>query len=169
MQLTEVDRHYQNEEKLNAYSHGLGVLLALIGSYFLIKKVNADYRYGLVAVVIYCISLVVLFSSSTLYHLAHRKPIKDKLRILDHISIYFLIAGTYTPVALITLIDGNGWTIFYVVWGIAAVGTILKLFFTGKFEVISLLLYVFMGWLIVFDFQNLLTQTTTEGLILLGL
>ncbi len=107
---------------------------------------------------------MLLFTASTLYHRVRDPKLKNKLRILDHISIYFLIAGTYTPVALIMLEKGNGWLLFYTVWGIAAVGTLMKLFYTGKYKFISLLLYLIMGWLIVLDLDNLLGQTTTIGL-----
>ena len=105
----------------------------------------------------------------TLYHSVSKSDIKRKLRIIDHISIYLLIAGTYTPVALITLQNGNGWLVFYIVWGIAALGTLLKIFYTGKFEFLSLVFYLAMGWLIVIDFQNLLAHTTVIGLRLLFL
>jgi hemolysin III len=105
-----------------------------------------------------------LFTASTLYHRVNDPKLKNKLRILDHISIYFLIAGTYTPISLIMLEKGNGWPMFYTVWGIAAVGTLMKLFYTGKYEFISLLLYLIMGWLIVLDLDNLLSHTTAAGL-----
>ncbi|MGF1558698.1 MAG: hemolysin III family protein [Flavobacteriaceae bacterium] len=87
--------------------------------------------------------------------------------MLDHICIYLLIAGTYTPIALITLINGKGWTIFYSVWAIAGLGAILKLFFTGKFEYVSLLLYLVMGWLIVVDFDNVVDYVSPLGVNLL--
>jgi hemolysin III len=104
-----------------------------------------------------------------LYHFVDNPRWKKRLRILDHINIYYLIAGTYTPVALITLVNGNGWTLFYIVWAIAALGTGLKIFYTGRFEFISLLLYLLMGWLIVFDLKNLLANSTNLGLTLLFL
>ena len=85
------------------------------------------------------------------------------------IVVYFLIAGTYTPITLITLVNGNGWTIFYSVWAIAIIGAIFKLFYTGKYEFLSLLLYVAMGWLIVLDFRNLIDCTPVLGLRLLFL
>ncbi len=110
-----------------------------------------------------------MFTASTIYHLVSRSPLKEKLRILDHISIYFLIAGTYSPVALILLEKTSGWALFWIVWGIAAIGTILKLFFTGRFEFISLLLYALMGWLILFDINNLKSVTTENGIQLLFL
>lgn len=161
---------YQNEEKLNAISHGVGAVLGVVGFFFLLRHNTFKSTYATLSIIIYSVSVIVLFTASTLYHSVANFELKRKLRILDHISIYFLIAGTYTPVALITLVDGNGWLIFYVVWGIAAVGTLLKLFFTGKYEFISLLLYLIMGWLIAFDFQNLMNHTSTFGigLMLLG-
>lgn len=110
-----------------------------------------------------------MFSVSTLYHFVHNIDLKKHLRIIDHINIYFLIAGTYTPVALITLEKGSGWTLFYTVWSIAILGTVFKLFYTGKLEIISLLLYMIMGWLIVLDFQNLSQNTTSLGVHLLFL
>ncbi|HMB63106.1 MAG TPA: hemolysin III family protein [Eudoraea sp.] len=160
---------YHTLEKLNALSHGLGAVLAVFGCFLLAAKVNRDADFALISVIVYGCSLVLLFSASAMYHSARKKKLKENFRILDHISIYFLIAGTYTPVALITLIDGNGQTIVMVVWGIALIGSLLKLFYTGKFEILSLLLYVFMGWLIVFDIRNLLENTTTRGILLLAL
>ncbi|MEL6918651.1 MAG: hemolysin III family protein [Bacteroidota bacterium] len=158
---------YHKEERLNALSHAAGILLGLIGCYLLLQANTNKTPYAVTATVIYSLSIIVLFTASTLYHAVSNPKWKKKLRILDHIGIYFLIAGTYTPVALITLIHGNGWTIFYTVWGITAVGAILKLFFTGKYEYISLLLYLVMGWLIVFDFQTLLAHTSSFGINLL--
>ncbi|MEX0312675.1 MAG: hemolysin III family protein, partial [Allomuricauda sp.] len=91
------------------------------------------------------------------------------LRVLDHISIYYLIAGTYTPVCLTTLIDSKGWLLLYSVWGIALFGTVLKLFFTGKFEVFSLLLYGVMGWLVIIDYPFLSENISSKGLFYLAL
>jgi hemolysin III len=162
-----VDLDYHKEEKLNAISHAVGVFLGIIGFYLLLKFDTHKSEYSTISLVIYSISIVLLFSASTLYHYVSTQSVKMKLRVLDHICIYYLIAGTYTPVALITLEEGNGWLIFYTVWGIALGGTILKLFFTGKFEVLSLILYLFMGWLIVFDLQSLLLNTSELGLFLL--
>ena len=164
-----MDLDYHKEEKLNAISHAIGVLLGIIGFYLLLKFNTHKTEYATISLVIYSISIVLLFLASTLYHYISNQSVKMKLRVLDHICIYYLIAGTYTPVALITLEEGNGWLIFYTVWGIALGGTILKLFFTGKFEVLSLILYLFMGWLIVFDLQSLLLNTSKTGLFLLSL
>jgi hemolysin III len=108
-----------------------------------------------------------MFLISALYHHASDVVWKSRWRIMDHICIYLLIAGTYTPLALITLERDNGWTIFYTVWGLAGLDTVLKLFYTGKYETISLSLYVAMGWLIVLDFENVLSYTSARGLGLL--
>ena len=164
-----IQNFYKNEEKLNAVSHAIGVVLALVGSVLLIPKVGFDSGYATIAVIVYSASLLLLFSASTMYHSVRKPLLKDRFRILDHISIFALIAGTYTPVALITLEAGNGWTILYVVWGIALFGTVFKLFYTGKLEFLSLLLYLVMGWLIVLDLENLVAHTSSRGLWLLAL
>jgi len=160
---------YKTEEKLNTISHGLGIVLGVFGLFFLLAKNTQKTTYATLSILIYSFCFIVLFSASTLYHSVTNFKLKQKFRIIDHISIYLLIAGTYTPVALINLEAGNGWLIFYIVWTFALIGTILKIFFTGKFEVISLLLYLAMGWLIVLDFQNLLDNTSMLGIQLLFL
>ena len=160
---------YHREEKLNAISHGIGSLLGVVGFFMLWKLHDPTIPLATVSVIIYSISIIVLFSASTLYHSVHNPGFKKKLRILDHISIFILIAGTYTPVALLTLIDGMGLILFYTVWGIAFAGILFKLFYTGKYEFISLFLYLVMGWLIVFDFQSLWQQLSGTGIILLFL
>ncbi len=157
------------EEKLNAISHSVGIVLGVCGLCLLLVNNTHKTVYASLSIIIYSISLTSMFVVSTLYHTVSSTKLKHKLRILDHINIYFLIAGTYTPLALITLEQGIGWIIFYCVWGIAGFGTILKLFFTGKFEVVSLLLYLVMGWMIVLDFQNILVNTTSLGVKLLFL
>lgn len=159
----------KNEEKLNVVSHLCGVFLAVLGTVVLLKNNTSKTEYSVFAICIYSAALILLYSASSLYHNATKNTAKFKLRILDHISIYALIAGTYTPVSLITLEQGNGWLIFYTVWGIALIGSVLKIFFTGKFEWLSLVLYLAMGWLIVLDFQNLVLHTTTTEMVLLSL
>lgn len=164
-----MDTAYQREERLNALTHGVGILLGLVGFYLLWEQNRNTTFYSVFSVLVYSCSIILLFTASTLYHLVNAKQLKTRLRILDHISIYYLIAGTYTPVALITLADGNGWLIFYLIWALAIGGTLLKIFFTGKFEVLSLMLYLIMGWMIVFDLSNLIDKTTTKGLFLIFL
>ncbi|WCO00391.1 PAQR family membrane homeostasis protein TrhA [Psychroserpens ponticola] len=155
------------EERLNAWSHGFGTALGIAGLILLIVFLKQDIPYALFSVIVYGISIIILFLASTFYHAVSGEKRKHYFRIVDHISIYLLIAGTYTPVLLITLPDSLGWELFYTVWGIAAFGVILKLFFTGKFEAFSTILYLVMGWLIVFDFSTLADRMATNGLLLL--
>lgn len=158
----------KKEEKWNIISHGAGVLLSIVALVLLLVYTTGE-TLNTFSILVYSLTLLFLYSASTLYHAITHEKWRFFFRKMDHIGIYFLIAGTYTPVALISLIHGNGWIIFWTVWGIAIAGTILKLFFTGKFEKLSLLLYLSMGWLIVFDFKNLLEVQSTLGLLLLGL
>ena len=156
------------EEKLNAYSHALGILLAVVGSIFLFQNDLDNIAYMKGSVTAYAISLILLFTASTVYHAVENPKIKKKLRVLDHISIYYLIAGTYTPVCLSILLPSKGWLLFYLVWGIALFGTILKIFFTGRFEAFSLMLHGVMGWLIVIDLPYLLKHMSSSGLLYLA-
>ncbi|MEN8788427.1 MAG: hemolysin III family protein [Flavobacteriaceae bacterium] len=160
---------YHREERLNAITHAFGILLGIVGFNLMWSNTHDFQNLVGFSIVVYSCSIILLFTASTLYHSVHLNPLKARLRILDHISIYYLIAGTYTPVALITLSEGNGWLIFYLIWGIALLGTLLKVFYTGRFEVFSLMLYLFMGWLIIFDISNLIESTSRAGLILLSL
>ena len=154
------------EEQLNTFSHAIGALLGIAGLVILISQKDST-PWSLFSVLVYGISIIILFSASTIYHAAKTEKRKHYFRIVDHISIYLLIAGTYTPVLLLMLPDSKGWPLFWAVWGIAAFGVFLKLFFTGRFEVFSTLLYLVMGWLIVFDFSVLADRMDTNGLLFL--
>jgi len=156
------------EEKLNAYSHALGIVLAAIGGILLFENDLGAIPFMKGGITVYVVSLLLLFTASTIYHAVENPKLKKKLRILDHISIYYLIAGTYTPVCLSILLPSKGWLLFYLVWGIALFGTVLKIFFTGRFEVFSLVLYGVMGWLIVIDLPYLLEHMSSSGLLYLA-
>lgn len=153
------------EEFLNAVTHGFGAVLGIVALFLMLSKINAAEGFQTFSVVTYAMSIIILFTASTLYHSVSSERKKHYFRIVDHISIYLLIAGTYTPVLLITLSESRGWPLFYTVWGIAAFGAILKLFFTGKFEVFSTLLYLVMGWLIIFDFTKLSEAVGPGGIL----
>lgn len=155
------------EEKLNAISHGIGALFGIGALILLVVYNSGKTAYSLFSVIVYGISIILLFTASTVYHAVNNEKYKHSFRILDHISIYILIAGTYTPVTLISLEHSLGWTLFYAVWGIAAFGVILKLFFTGRFDLFSTLLYLVMGWLIIFDFSNLSDSIGSHGVLFL--
>ncbi|MEO0505276.1 MAG: hemolysin III family protein [Bacteroidota bacterium] len=154
-------------EKLNTYSHALGFALSVIGLFYFILFYGQSKL--ILPLLVYSGSLMLLFLASTLYHAVKRPVSKQRLRILDHISIYILIAGSYTPVCVGLLSGSKGELLLYLVWGITLFGIVLKLFFTGKFEILSLLLYGVMGWLIVLDVGYLQKQLPEGGLLFLGL
>ncbi len=155
----------KKEELLNAWSHGLGAVLGVVGLILLIINVDTNKPWYLFSVIVYGFSIIILFTASSAYHAITNYDLKQKFRIVDHISIYLLIAGTYTPVLLIALPNSLGWPLFYAVWGIAFFGVILKLFFTGRFEFFSTLLYLVMGWLVVFDFTTLSELVDPNGIL----
>jgi len=109
-------------------------------------------------------SLIVLYTASVVYHSASVAERRARLRVLDHAAIYVLIAGTYTPFALITLKGFTGWILFGVAWGMAIAGITLKLYFTGRFNLLSTMMYVFMGWIMVFAIKPLANNLPAEGL-----
>ena len=155
------------EEKLNALTHAFGAVLGVIGLGLLLYHNEQKTTWTIFSVLVYGISIIVLFTVSALYHYVTNEKRKEYLRIADHISIYLLIAGTYSPILLISLKHSLGWNLFLVVWGIAVFGLILKLFFTGKFELFSTVLYLVMGWLVVFDFSNLAEVIGENGVYFL--
>lgn len=155
------------EEKLNAWSHGLGVGLGIAALILLLLGVDQTNPFGLFSVIVYGLSIILLFLASTCYHAITSSKRKHYFRVADHIGIYLLIAGTYTPVLLIAIPNGLGWIVFWVVWGIAAFGLVLKLFFTGRFERFSTFLYLAMGWLAIIPYAELTTALDAKALALL--
>ena len=155
------------EEKLNAWSHGLGVGLGIAALVLMLLGVDQTNPFGLFSVIVYGLSIILLFLASTCYHAITSSKRKHYFRVADHIGIYLLIAGTYTPVLLIAIPNGLGWILFWVVWGIAAFGLVLKLFFTGRFERFSTFLYLAMGWLAIIPYADLTTALDAKALALL--
>lgn len=154
------------EEKFNVVSHAIGLGLSLVALVILLIKAESNKNeMATVSVAVYGLSLIILYAASTLYHRSKKIFIRNKLNILDHAAIFVLIAGTYTPFTLITLPTGIGNTIFIIVWAFALVGVILKLFFTGRYEKLSMAMYIGMGWLIVFAIKPLIQNLETGGLI----
>jgi hemolysin III len=153
------------EERINITSHAIGFILSVVALVLLVMHaVLHGHFWHIVSFSVFGISLIALYAASTIYHSAENIVLRSKLRIIDHAAIYVLIAGTYTPFTLITLGGLTGWVIFSVSWGMAFVGIILKIFFTGKYDVISTLMYVFMGWIIVFALEPLIHNLSSEGL-----
>ncbi|MFV0540422.1 MAG: PAQR family membrane homeostasis protein TrhA [Aestuariibaculum sp.] len=155
------------EEKLNTLTHIFGALLGVVGLILMLIHNSNKTPYSLFSIWVYGCSIIVLFTASAVYHATKSKKKKHYFRILDHISIYLLIAGTYTPITLIALLHSKGWSLFGLEWGIATFGIILKLFFTGKFNVFSTLLYLVMGWVIVIDYVELKHVMDPNGVNLL--
>jgi len=156
------------EERFNWITHGLGALLGIVGTVVLIVQAS---RWGsarhITGSAIFGASLIVLYGFSTLYHGAWSQRWKHFLRRADHMAIYLLIAGTYTPFALGPLHGPWGWSLLGVIWGMAAVGILLKIWFTHRFTLISTLGYLVMGWVAVVALAPLSRALTTEGLALL--
>lgn len=157
----------QKEEVLNTISHAFGIVFGLIGLVILLLKNQNETFLSTLSIWIYGLSFVALYSASTVYHSVSCENRKVKARKFDHISIYLLIAGTYSPICLITLEKTSGWLLFIVIWSIALAGFILKLFFTGKFEKLSLLLYLTMGWLAIFEYKQLFNLLLPKALFYL--
>lgn len=153
----------EGEERLNVLSHVLGFGLSLIAiSVMLVKALPLGALY-VTSALIFGTSLALLYAASSLYHKETDVTKRQRKRTLDHCSIFILIAGTYTPLTLITLKGYVGWLIFGVVWSIAAIGIGLKLFFTGQFKKTSTALYVIMGWIILLAGNTLMESIDSKG------
>lgn len=157
-----------SEERLNTLTHAIGAFFGAVGLVVLLLKNSYKTKFSQAGIIVYGLSIILLFSASAVYHWVRNQRLKQKLRVLDHVSIYMLIAGTYTPVLVISLLDTSGMSLLIAVWAIAALGIIMKLFFTGRFEVFSTLLYLVMGWLIVIDFSALKAAVPFNGLLYLA-
>ncbi len=157
------------EEWYNFLTHALGAVLSGIGLIILLFSVSEYTWVHYTSVSIYGVSMIVLFSASSLYHYATDETLKRSFHKFDHISIYYLIAGTYTPISLILLEERNGWLLFSIVWSIALLGTFYKLFFTGRWKKLSLFIYLSMGWLIVFKIHHLYELADFTTLLYFGL
>jgi hemolysin III len=165
---TNIQFYSPTEEKLNIWSHAFGIFLSIIALVLLIiKAVQQDNIWMMISFPIFGVSLILLYLASTLYHASKEPQKRFKLKVFDHAAIYVLIAGSYTPFTLVSLNGETGWLIFSMVWVMAFTGIILKLFFTGKFKVISTAMYVLMGWLIVFYFQDLTASLHEKGVFYL--
>jgi hemolysin III len=149
--LSTVPARPAREELINAVTHGAGLVASIVGAIALVVMAMANPNsLAVPSVVIYGISLVLVYLSSTLYHGAWHPPTKSRLQVFDHCAIYLLIAGTYTPLLLLGIGGQIGWTFFTVIWTLAAAGVVFKYFFTGRLGALSIATYLGMGWLAVF-------------------
>ena len=166
MKTKKITFYEKKEEKLNVISHGIGLILSIAALVLLVVYASIyGSAWHVVSFSIYGASLIVLYSASTLYHYVQSPKLRHRLNMLDNAVIYFLIAGTYTPFTLVVLKGWVGWTIFGVSWGLAILGVVLKLFYTGKYDKISTVAYVLMGWLVIFAIKPLVTNLSFEGLM----
>ena len=161
----DIEHYSAAEERINIGSHAIGFFLSIVALVLLVRYASIyGNAWHIVSFSVFGVSLMVLYAASTVYHSAKNPQFRRKMRIVDHASIYILIAGTYTPFTLVTLNGFTGWVVFGVTWGMAVTGIILKLFYTGKYDSLSTLMYVFMGWIIVFAIEPLIDNLASDGL-----
>lgn len=142
-----------NHEKANILTHALGFLFGILGLPFLVSAIRESANStdsDIVGGVVYGIGFLMVFGFSTLYHAQRRTKPRRLMKIWDHISIYYLIAGTYTPFLLAYADPLDAKAMLWILWGLAFAGTLFKVFFTGKFRLVSTLIYLAMGWMVVF-------------------
>ena len=157
----------KEEEFWNTLTHFVGLIFSLIGLPVLLYSDQGLTELSVLSILFFEFGLICVYSASTLYHYTSSVELKKKFRVFDHVSIFYLIAGSYAPVCLITLYNGSGKTIFITILVIALIGTMFKVFFTGKFDKLFLVLYLAMGWLIVLDFNGILNALDFNGIVLL--
>jgi len=164
-----VQTHYRLGDILaNAITHGIGAVLAVAGAAYLIAASTRGTARLVVSCSVFAGTLVLVYICSTLYHSLVRTRARHVLHVLDHSSIYLLIAGTYTPFTLISLHGPVGWLLFGVEWSLAVAGVVVKSFAVDRFEVASALVYLFQGWFIVVAVGPLLHAIGWHGLLWLG-
>lgn len=156
------------EEISHAITHGVGLLLSIAGLAILIGFATVhNSTLAVTCSAIFGATLIMLYGASTLYHAITHEKIKNIFQQFDHASIYLLIAGTYTPITLVALGGVWGWTIFSIIWGCALLGITLELVFPNRFEKLSLMLYLLMGWMIIIAINPLIDNMENGGLWLL--
>lgn len=169
MNAVKTKRNYTlGEEIFSAVTHGIGAGLSVAALVtMVVRAASHGDAYAVVSAAIFGASLVILYTMSTLYHALTPKTAKKVFRIFDHATIFLLIAGTYTPYVLVTLRGVTGWVLFGILWGLAAVGIVFDSVMMDKFRKVEMLLYVGMGWCILFASGSLVESLARDGLILL--
>lgn len=162
--VTSAERPKLGAELANAITHGVGVLLAIFALVLLVIKAKEGQTLSFV---VYGSSLIVLYLASTLYHSLVFTRARNLFRKFDHMAIFLLIAGTYTPFCLTALRGWIGWTMLGVVWGLAVLGIVLKSMFTGKFEWLSVSIYILTGWMVLFAIKPIYESLSLAGFLFL--
>lgn len=158
----------KQEELVHVITHWIGSILVCLGSGSLITLAAlTGSAVKIVSASVFSASMILLYCASTLYHFAQSARAKSKLKVVDHASIYLLIAGTYTPFLLVNIQGATGLTMMIVIWTMALAGVIGKIFFLGKLKKISVAVYVIMGWVIVFALKPMIELVPLRGLIFL--
>lgn len=158
------------EELANAWSHGVGLVAGLFAIPFLMENAfSTEKSSSIVGAMTFSLGLLMVYGFSTAYHAATNPKKKSRLQVMDHVSIYFLIAGSYTPMILAILKKETVLIFLSIIWGSVLVGTFFKLFFTGKFKTLSVIIYLTMGWLALFFIQDLVEKISWETLTWIGL
>ncbi len=161
----EISGQTRAEEVINSLTHGFGACLSFGAMCLLVASaLMTNNVWHVVSSAVYGASLVLLYLASTLYHSAKDPERKRKLKIFDHACIYVLIAGSYTPFTLGPLHGPWGWSLLFIIWTLALCGVIFKLYFTGRFDLISTLVYIGMGWLAVFAISPLSAALPVDAL-----
>jgi hemolysin III len=156
------------EEIINSVTHGAGILLSIAALVLMVVFASlSGSAVHVVSCAIFGVTLILLYTASTLYHGIPYPRVKRILKIFDHCCIYLLIAGTYTPFLLVTLRGALGWTLFGVIWFLALLGVLFKLFFIHRFKIVSTIAYVLMGWIIILAIKPLMAALPAGGLIFL--
>ena len=157
----------KEEEFWNTLTHFIGLLLSIGGLPVLLYSSQSQTGLSSFSILFFGFGLILLYAASTVYHFTTNLKLKEKFRTLDHISVFYLIAGSYAPVCLITLYEGKGISLFLAIIIITFLGTVFKVFYTGKFEKLSLFIYLAMGWLIILDFNTVLSLIEFKGILLM--
>jgi hemolysin III len=161
-----ISNQTKTEEIVNTVTHGIGIGLSIASLVILLVFASTEGdAWRVVSFSIYGASLIILYTISTLYHVTSTMHIKKFFQLLDHASIYILIAGTYTPLMLVNMRGPWGWSLFGVIWGLTIIGILVKIFHIGKNEKLSTALYVLMGWLVVIAFKEMLLKIDMGGII----
>lgn len=168
LDLSAARRRMAREQVANSATHGLGLALSVAGLVVLVvlTSLHGD-AWHVVSCVVYGSTLVLCYSASTFYHAFHSTRARRVLKTLDHASIYLLIGGTYTPFLLVTLRGGWSRSLFGVIWGLALLGILFKMFWVNRFQGLSLSVYLLMGWLVVIAARPILSSMPLPGIILL--
>jgi hemolysin III len=158
------------EELANAWTHGVGLVAGIIAiPYLLNQAFSSKKEWVVLGALTFSLGVLMVYGFSTAYHATVIPEKKSKLQIMDHVSIYFLIAGSYTPMILSILKKETAIFFLGIIWGSVLIGTFFKLFFTGKFKTLSVIIYLTMGWLAVFFIQDLIEKISWETLTWISL